>query len=123
MTHKRKELGQWGEKLAAEYLQNLGYKLLEKNWRCRRGEIDLILQAGQVLVFTEVKTRQGRAYGTPEEGVTPAKARKLLQLAQYYLLEKDLDDIEWRIDLVAVEVNQDGRLVRCDHIPNAVWAW
>lgn len=123
MTLKGKELGQWGEKLAAKYLQDQGYKLLESNWRCQRGEIDLIFQAGSVLVFTEVKTRQGRAFGTPEEGVTRSKARKLLQLAQYYLMEKNLDDVEWRIDIVAVELNLEGQLERCEHIPNAVWAW
>ena len=123
MTYRRKELGRLGEQLAAKHLKDQGYKLLEQNWRCPRGEIDLIFKAGKVLVFTEVKTRQGRDFGTPEEGVTQAKARKLINLAQYYLFEKDLEDIEWRIDLVAVELDQEGKVERCEHIPNAVWAW
>ena len=123
MSDDRKQLGNWGEQLAARHLEAQGYAILERNWRCRRGEIDLVAQAGKVLVFAEVKTRKGQAFGSPEEGVTPTKARQLLKLAQYYLSEKDLDDVEWRVDLVAVELDQQGRLVRCEHIPNAVWAW
>jgi putative endonuclease len=123
MSASRRQLGQWGEQVAARHLESLGYEILQRNWRCRRGEIDLIVQAGEVLVFAEVKTRQGHSFGTPEEGVTPAKARRLLQLAQMYLLENELDDLEWRVDIVAVELDQEGRLIRCDHVPNAVWAW
>lgn len=124
----RKQLGAWGEKVATIHLEAQGYQILQQNWRARagaglRGEIDLVARAGQVLVFVEVKTRRGRASGTPEEGVTPQKARQLLRLGQQYLLEHNLDDVEWRIDLVAVELDGYGRLLRCEHIPNAVMGW
>lgn len=123
MSNERQKLGRWGEQLAAEYLESQGYKLLERNWRCRRGEIDLVAQAGDVLVFVEVKTRRGRNYGTPEEAITSYKSKRLLELSQRYLLERDLDDVEWRVDLVAVELDRQGTLLRCEHVPNIVWAW
>ncbi len=124
----RKQLGAWGERVAAIHLEAQGYQILQHNWRANaapgsRGEIDLVARTGQVLVFVEVKTRRGRASGTPEEGVTRQKARQLLRLGQQYLLEHNLDDVEWRIDLVAVELDAHGRLLRCEHIPNAVQGW
>lgn len=122
MTDSRKKLGQWGEGLAAQYLEAKGYEVLERNWRTARGEIDLVVQRGQELIFVEVKTRRGRVMGTPEEGITRRKADKLLMLAQQYLSEKDLE-ADWRIDLVAVELDQTGKLLRCEHIPNAVLGW
>jgi putative endonuclease len=119
----RRRLGQWGELVASHQLEAEGYVVLARNWRCARGEIDLVAQAGQVLVFVEVKTRRGRALGTPEEGVTWTKRRKLLEVAQHYLLQHDLTDIDWRIDMIAVELDQKGKLLRCEHIENAVTAW
>lgn len=122
MTNNRRHLGQWGESVAAHHLQAKGYEIVERNWRCARGEIDLVAESGEELVFVEVKTRRGRAMGTPEEGLTTKKARKLQELAQLYLAEKDLD-ADWRIDLIAVELDTSGKLLRCDHIPNAVLGW
>jgi putative endonuclease len=122
MTDNRKKLGAWGESVAALQLEADGYEIVARNWRCARGEIDLIAQAGTELVFVEVKTRRGRAMGSPEEGLTPAKQKKLLYLAQLYIAEHDLD-VDWRIDLVAVELDKTGKLLRCEHIPNAVLGW
>lgn len=119
----RKKLGTWGEKVAALHLEGKGYDIVARNWRCARGEIDLVAQAGEILVFAEVKTRRGREMGTPEEGVTWHKAKKLLQLAQRYLYENDIEDVEWRIDLVAVELDKTGKLLRCEHIVDAVRGW
>ncbi len=118
----RKKLGAWGELVAATHLESLGYHIIARNWRCRYGEIDLIAQAGEWVAFVEVKTRRGQNMGAPEEGLTPAKARKLTHLAAYYMAEHDLD-ADWRIDLVAVELDSSGKLVRCEHIPNAVLGW
>jgi len=118
----RRQLGQWGESVAAQQLEAKGFQIVERNWRCRRGEIDLIAQEGDTLVFVEVKTRRGRGMGVPEEALTSRKSRKLLLLGQLYLSQHDLD-IDWRIDMVAVELDRKGKLVRCEHIPNAVWGW
>lgn len=122
MTDNRKRLGAWGESVAALQLEADGYRIVAKNWRCGHGEIDLIAQSGTELVFVEVKTRRGRGMGTPEEGLTTAKQKKLLKLAQLYVAEHDLD-VDWRIDLMAVELDKTGKLLRCEHIPNAVLGW
>jgi putative endonuclease len=119
----RQKLGAWGEQMAARHLEAKGYEIVARNWRCRRGEIDLVAQAGAVVVFVEVKTRRGRALGLPEEGLTPHKSRRLVELAQLYLAQQNLEDVEWRLDLVAVELDSSGKLLRCEHIANAVLGW
>jgi putative endonuclease len=119
----RRRLGRWGENVAAIQLEAAGHVIIEHNWRCRAGEIDLVTRDGETLVFVEVKTRRGHGFGTPEEALTPRKAEKLLQLGQQYVYEHALDDVNWRIDLVAVELDATGKLLRCDHVPNAVWGW
>jgi putative endonuclease len=119
----RRRLGHWGEKLAALHLEADGLTILARNWRCRGGEIDLVARDGETVVFVEVKTRRGRDFGAPEEALTAHKAQKLLQLGQQYMADNALDDVNWRVDLVAVELDQSGRFLRCDHIPNAVLGW
>lgn len=123
MSDGRKQLGHWGESVAAHHLEAKGYEIVARNWRCRQGEIDLVAKAGEVLIFVEVKTRRGRDMGTPEEGITPHKARKLLDIAQQYLFSHNLDDVEWRVDLIAVELDKTGKLLRCEHIPNLFLGW
>jgi putative endonuclease len=123
MSNDRQELGRWGEGLAAQRLESQGYVIVDRNWRCRRGEIDLVAQEGDILVFVEVKTRRGREYGTPEEAITRSKVKRLLELGQRYMLERDIEDMDWRIDLVAVELDQQGKLLRFEHVPNVAWAW
>lgn len=121
-TDGRKRLGAWGELVAATHLESRGFRILKRNWRCSSGEIDLIAQGGDALHFVEVKTRRGRKMGLPEEGLTPAKSRKLCRLAEIYIADHDLD-VDWQIDLVAVECDRQGKLLRCEHIPNAVLGW
>lgn len=122
MKNHQKKLGAWGEDVAALQLKADGFTIVERNWRCRHGEVDLIVQRGELVAFVEVKTRKGRAMGAPEEALTQRKAKKLMQLGQLYVAEKNLD-VDWRIDLVAVELDQSGKLLRCEHIPNAVLGW
>jgi putative endonuclease len=119
----RQRLGQWGERIAALHLEARGYAILDRNWRCGAGEIDLVARDAETVVFVEVKTRRGRAYGAPEEALTPRKAEKLMRLGQQYVYEHDLGDVDWRIDLIAVELDERGRMLRCEHIPNAVLGW
>jgi len=118
----RKKLGAWGESVAAHHLEAKGYQIVDRNWRCRHGEIDLVTRAGSEWVFVEVKTRRGREMGSPEEALTPYKSKKLMQLAQFYLADHDLD-VDWRIDLIAVELDRSGKLLRCEQIENAVLGW
>ncbi len=88
MTRARLELGASGEELAAQWYAAAGYQVLERNWRCRQGELDLVAARGGVAVFCEVKTRRGLAFGLPAEAVTPAKQRRLRQLARRWLEDR-----------------------------------
>lgn len=122
MTASRKALGRLGEELAARALAKQGYRIRERNWRCPAGELDIVAEDGGVLAFVEVKARRGRGFGMPEEAVTPAKQAKLIELAVTYVQESEwLGD--WRIDVVAVELTPDGRLLRVEVIKNAVGEW
>ena len=106
----RKRLGNAGERLAAERLRQAGYVVRALNYRCRAGEIDIVAEEAGDLVFVEVKTRRGDAYGLPEEAVTPAKQRKLIAAAQTYLEAHGCADASWRVDVVAVALTPAGRL-------------
>ncbi|HET8992825.1 MAG TPA: YraN family protein [Rhodococcus sp. (in: high G+C Gram-positive bacteria)] len=99
---RNQEVGIRGEELAAEHLESAGLVVLERNWRCRYGELDLIAQDGAVLVFVEVKTRTGLGYGTPAEAVTRAKAERLRRLAGLWLADQDRRWDRIRIDVVTV---------------------
>jgi putative endonuclease len=116
----RQRLGQRGEALAARRLEAEGYRLLERNYRCPAGEVDLVAMDGECLVFVEVRTRRGDLWGTPEESVTRAKQLRLVQVAEHYLAEHEACDADWRIDVVAVDMDRRGRLRRVDIVRDAV---
>lgn len=120
MTKARLSLGRLGEQLAAEKLQASGYAMVARNYRCSAGEIDLIARQQDDWVFVEVRTRRGRAFGTPEESITLRKRAHLIAAAQNYLQENALDQVAWRIDFVAVELTPRGQLLRVTHLENAV---
>ena len=120
MTTHRIRLGKWGEGVAGRFLQEKGYVLLETNYRCRWGEVDIVAQEGDDLVFVEVRTRRGTQYGTPEESITAAKARRLVATAQEYLQEHDQDHAGWRIDLIAISLDGDRRVQDITHLRYAV---
>ena len=105
----RQGLGRTGERMAGEALVRQGYSILERNFRCQYGEVDLVAEHEGELVFVEVKTRRGMAYGRPEEAVTSRKQRKILEVASYYLDAHDCSQRSWRIDVVAVQFDQTGR--------------
>src|SRR2546421_7706797 len=105
----RQGLGRTGERLAAEELAKQGYRILEQNFRCPHGEIDLVAEDEQDLIFVEVKTRRGNAYGLPEEAVTARKQQKLVQVASCYLDLHACSERSWRIDVVAVQLSKGGK--------------
>ncbi len=123
MSNARQKLGRWGATMAAQHLEKAGYAVVDRNYRCPAGEIDLVVRIGDCWVFVEVKTRRGDRYGLPEEAITPTKATRLLECAQSYLQENQLERVDWRVDVVAVELDRTGRLLRVDYIENAVSAW
>ncbi len=120
MTSPRQGLGQRGEELARRRLESLGYIILGKNHRTKQGEIDLIAKYEETLVFVEVRTKRGVSFGSPEESITPSKRAHLIASAQEYMDHESLPECDWRIDLVAVEMDSSGRLRRIEVIENAV---
>src|SRR5579859_2272409 len=106
----RKRLGNAGERLAAERLQQAGYRIRALNYRCQMGEIDIVAEEAGDMVFVEVKTRRGTAYGMPEEAITAAKQRKLIAAAQTYLAAEGCAETSWRVDVVAVALTPAGKL-------------
>jgi putative endonuclease len=95
-------LGRQGEQMAADYLTNAGLEILERNWRCSRGEIDIVAADGRVLVICEVKTRSDVRFGTPLEAITRQKAWRLRRLAALWLVTQHVMFEEIRIDVVGV---------------------
>jgi len=117
---KRQTTGIIGEKLAADFLIRQGYAIIETNFRCKEGEVDIIAKEGEFLVFVEVRAKHNRNYGTPEESVTARKKQHLRNVAVRYLETHDNLPGEWRIDFVAVELNGAGTLTRLEVFKNAV---
>ena len=122
MTDARKGLGALGERLAAQKLEQQGLTILARNWRCPVGELDIVAQENDVVAVVEVKTRRGRGAGIPEQGITESKRRKLCELAQYYIEATGWEG-NVRIDIVGVELDQTGRLLRVSYWREAVDCW
>ena len=108
-------LGRYGEDVAARHLTEAGLAILERNWRCPAGEIDIVARDGDVLVVCEVKTRSGMSFGGPLEAVTSAKAARLRRLAALWLAERALRVPEVRFDVVAVNRPRRGAAT-VDHV-------
>ena len=122
MPPSRRVLGDLGERLAVQHLLAKGYRIRERNFRVREGEIDIIAQYGDLLAFVEVRCRRGDAMGTAGESLTPAKQRRLLGLADAYGQARAGLPAQRRIDVIAVDFGQGGQLLSVDHIEGAIWA-
>jgi len=105
MPSATQQIGNRGESIAKSFLEKQGYRCLERQWRCRAGEIDLVMQERDELVFVEVKYRASNDYGHPEEMVDWKKARRLTKTAFHYLRSKNQDHSFWRFDTVAITGN------------------
>jgi putative endonuclease len=117
LNNGKQLLGKEGERIAERYLLKKGYKLVERNYRCPSGELDLIVLDRRVVVFVEVKTRTGHAFGTPFEAVEFRKQQKMTQAAQYFLAQKGLQQRDARFDVVGI--SWPGRQPVVEHIENA----
>lgn len=98
----KQSLGRKGEDTAAKWLENNGYTILIRNYRCKVGEIDIIAKKGNTLVFVEVKTRSSTKYGLPQESVSWRKQNKIRQVALYYLKEYRPREMQYRFDVIAI---------------------
>ncbi|MGY4857184.1 YraN family protein [Cryobacterium sp. AP23] len=114
MAHKD-DVGRRGEDCAAEYLLEAGYTLLERNWRCDQGEIDLIATRNGDIVFVEVKTRSGTGFGHPFEAITVAKLARLRRLAGAWCRQSGLRARRIRIDAIAV-ITRPGQEPQVEHL-------
>jgi putative endonuclease len=110
-------LGKEGERIAELFLKKKGYKLVERNYRCAAGELDLVMLDRRVIVFVEVKTRTGCGYGTPLEAVAVRKQKKMIYVAEFFLSAKKLSQREARFDVVGV--SWPGAQPLVEHIENA----
>ena len=110
------DLGKKGEGLAIDYLQDNDYVIIEKNYRFKKAEVDIIAQKENVLVAVEVKTRSSTYFGNPQDFVNPKKIKLLVMAIDNYVIEKDLD-LEVRFDIIAVLKNKDNYKIH--HIENA----
>ena len=119
-TAHNKRLGDAGEVAARGYLERKGYTILDTNFRCPYGEVDLIAREGDWLVFLEVRIRSGNDFGRPEESITPQKGRRLIATAETYIQSRRDLPPDWRIDLVGVDVDRRGRITRIEQTENAV---
>ncbi len=113
-----KSLGAFGEEIAATYLKRLRFKIIERNYSCKSGEIDIVAIDGKTLVFVEVKTRKNCSYGPPQLSVTQFKQRQISKAALTYVTAKKLGDMNARFDVVAVLLREQER-PQIDHIKNA----
>ena len=117
---ERKSTGAIGEKLARDFLKKKGYSILETNYRCREGEIDIVARQKDCLVFIEVRTKSNLEFGSPEESITATKIRHLERAAQHYCQNSNKSPDSWRIDFVAVELDLNHKLKRIELIENAI---
>ena len=120
MSRRRLDLGEFGERVAAAHLEANGYTIRERNFRVAEGEIDIIAERGGTLVFVEVRTRRGGSRGTAAESVTARKAAHLVAAAQAYAQARADCPAEQRIDVIAVDLAADGRVLSLEQIEGAV---
>lgn len=111
---RRHVLGIYGERLAADYLTSLGYEILERNWRCNQGEIDLIAKDAERWVFVEVKTRNGAGFGEPFEAITGEKLARMRRLVGEWCRLRKVNGVQVRIDAISVLVERGE--VKLEHL-------
>lgn len=113
----KKEIGNLGENIAEDYLKRKGYVILDKNFECRQGEIDIIALDKKEIVFIEVKTRTSNKYGVPSEAVNKTKQQHMLQTIKYYLYIRNLSEEFIRIDVIEVYIKDN--IYKVNHIKQA----
>lgn len=112
-----RETGRFYELQAQKYFKKKKYKIIDKNFLCKFGEIDIVAAKDDVLVFVEVKARKNTKYGYPREFVTLSKQRKIIKTAEYYLMKNNCYDIQCRFDVLEIIIEDDI----INHIENAFW--
>ena len=114
----KQEFGKEGEDVAAQYLKEKGYKILDRTFACKRGEIDIVAFKDEQIIFVEIKSRTSTKYGLPSEAVTKEKIKHLLRTAETYLIIKNLMDIDVRIDVI--EVYKEKGIYQINHLEQVI---
>jgi putative endonuclease len=120
MSGRNQVVGQWGEAIAAQYLEEKGCEVLDRNVRTPYGELDLVVRQGEQIVFVEVKTRRGTLFGMPEAAVDQRKQARLLASAQHYLQSKQEILLDWRVDVIAILGHPEAGVDQIMWFENAV---
>ncbi len=115
----RQQTGKVGEDMAADFLKKSGYRIIERNYRCKIGEIDIIALDKDILCFVEVRTKNSSSFCRPQQTVTSPKQRKLQKLALYFLAHKKIKNMNCRFDVVAVDISKGRSGI--EMIKNAFW--
>lgn len=114
-------IGQAGERHARATLEGHGYEFVANNWHCAAGELDLVMLDANTLVFVEVKTRRGERAGRADDAITPAKARRMLAAAEWFVADHpEYQDRVWRCDLVAISIDERSGSASANHYINAI---
>ncbi|MFO7774106.1 MAG: YraN family protein [Dehalococcoidia bacterium] len=116
----RQQVGKLGEKEAQKFLKKRGYRIRETGFRCHHGEIDIVAQQKNYLVFVEVRTKSNLDFGTPEESLTQSKKTRLIASALTYITTHQNLPSLWRIDVIAIELDDKGQTRRIELIENAI---
>lgn len=116
----QQELGKFGEKIAREFLEKKNYQIITQNYKNYFGEIDLIAKDSNFFVFIEVKTRLKNTFGRPEESINRQKQKKLIRISNQYLLENKIEEENYRIDCLAIEIDETKKRAVIRHIKDAV---
>jgi len=111
--------GATGEAIAINYLKNKGYDIIEQNWHCRAGEIDIVARESDIYIFCEVKTRRSNSTQQAFMNITEHKAEKMIKAAQHYIHEHELEDVLWRIDAIGIALPKNGQAI-IDHVEDVL---
>jgi putative endonuclease len=117
---RRQTIGRWGEEVAAQFLQEKGYEILQRNVYTPYGELDIVARCGEIIVFVEVKTRTSSSFGLPEISVGPRKVRHLLDSALAFMQQYMGCEDAWRVDVIAIEGRPGGPISHIEVFENAV---
>ncbi|MBI2450918.1 MAG: YraN family protein [Parcubacteria group bacterium] len=122
MQNQKSELGKFGEDFSVQYLENHNYKILDRNYRLKFGELDIVAQKGKTVVFCEVKTRIKNDFASPEDNVNFKKQKKLIRLAELYLIKnKYPQNQEWQIDIISIDVDRQSKKSEIRHLEQAIF--
>jgi putative endonuclease len=119
MSRTQQAIGHWGEEMAAHYLQERGYTILERNLRTAHGELDIVACKDNTIIFVEVKVRSSTAFGFPEEAVSPRKQAHLISAAEAYLARHPESPETWQFDIIAI-TRQAGVPPKIEHFENII---